>query len=74
MSDEQFEPARENKNGWGGARAGAGRPRMPVDERAIKRLREAGYSITFISKRLGLGRQTISRVLRETIAERPLIK
>lgn len=50
---------------WGGSKPGTRRKVTPVQERAIRQLKQAGESITAIADTVGLSRPTIYDVLRD---------
>ena len=51
--------------GHGGARAGAGKPLTPVDMQRVLKLREEGYSMAAIAKKLDVSLNVIKARLRK---------
>ena len=50
-------------NSYGGARSNAGRPRIPIDERRIIALVNAGLSQALIAERFGISRSTVRNIV-----------
>lgn len=52
-------------NGHGGARAGAGRPAVPINPSRVQSLRAQGMPISTIAERLGVSSGPVYRVINE---------
>jgi DNA-binding CsgD family transcriptional regulator len=50
-------------NSYGGARSNAGRPRIPIDERRVIALVNAGLSQAEIAERFGISRSTVRNIV-----------
>jgi len=50
-------------NSYGGARSNAGRPKIPIDERRVIALVNAGLSQAEIAERFGISRGTVRNIV-----------